>query len=109
MYYYKQPDRLEIQKADINLVDWKVTQTIVKAQVAPTVTSTSQISIVSDALSIAPKDSIASFNSLSVGATEVKADIKKDAVQIVDWKIAKTIIKSQVRPTVLYGTGKYCY
>ena len=101
MYYYKQPDRLEIQKADINLVDWKVTQTIVKAQVAPTVTSTSQISIVSDALSIAPKDSIASFNSLSAGATEVKADIKKDAVQIVDWKIAKTIIKSQVRPTVL--------
>ena len=101
MYYYKQPDRLEIQKVDINLVDWKVTQTIVKAQVAPTVTSTSQISIVSDALSIAPKDSIASFNSLSAGATEIKADIKKDAVQIVDWKIAKTIIKSQVRPTVL--------
>lgn len=101
MYYYKQPDRLEIQKVDINLVDWKVTQTIVKAQVAPTVTSTSQISIVSDALSIAPKDSIASFNSLSVSATEVRADIKKDAVQIVDWKIAKTIIKSQVRPTVI--------
>ena len=101
MYAIKQPDRLEIQKANINLVDWKVTQTIVKATLRPSIVFTNTSVTEAIATSIAPKDSIASFNSLSAGATEIKADIKKDAVQIVDWKIAKTIIKSQVRPTVI--------
>ena len=88
-------------KKEAVVPDVKITQIYAKATVRPTVSSTSQISIISEAISIAPKESFSAIESLAWNETLVKRDIKKEAIQIVDWKVTQTIVKAQVRPSIV--------